>query len=139
MSGDLLTKVVKMTDKTFKIDTKRFIEANKDYVKRIELEGLVMIYDATLDALFLEIGGPEKALTEPVIDNIMIRIAPATLEVVGLEIQDFVPANRIIKELIHPWSLNRNKDKEMTLVEPSALRAAKVLTEFAIQHMGINQ
>ena len=75
---------------TFPIDQEQFREAHRDYIKRIEKDGLKAIYDATLDTLFIEIGGPKEALTEHLVDNIMIRIDPASLEVVGFEILDFL-------------------------------------------------
>ena len=105
-------------------------------MQRIEKEGLAAIYDATLDTLFIEIGGPREALTEPLIDNMMIRIDPSTLEMVGLEIQDFlddfVPANRIVRELIKGWSIDRQGDGEKLLIEPGVEEAAKILTQLAL-------
>ena len=49
-----------MAQDTFQFDTERFKEANKDYMVRIEREGLKAIYDDTLDTLFLEIGSQKK-------------------------------------------------------------------------------
>ena len=125
-----------MTEDVFEIDAAKFLEVNRDYMQRIEKEGLAAIYDATLDTLFIEIGGPREALTEPLIDNMMIRIDPSTLEMVGLEIQDFlddfVPANRIVRELIKGWSIDRQGDSEKLLIEPGVEEAAKVLTQLAL-------
>ena len=125
-----------MTEDVFEIDAAKFLEVNRDYMQRIEKEGLAAIYDATLDTLFIEIGGPREALTEPLIDNMMIRIDPSTLEMVGLEIQDFlddfVPANRIVRELIKGWSIDRQGDGEKLLIEPGVEEAAKILTQLAL-------
>ena len=125
-----------MTEDVFEIDAAKFLEVNRDYMQRIEKEGLAAIYDATLDTLFIEIGGPREALTEPLIDNMMIRIDPTTLEMVGIEIQDFlddfVPANRIVRELIKGWSIDRQGDGEKLLIEPGVEEAAKILTQLAL-------
>jgi len=111
-----------MAQDTFPIDPEQFKEANKDYLGRIEREGLSAFYDSMLDALFLEIGEPREALTEHMIDNIMMRIAPETLEIVGFEIldflDDFVPENRLFRDLIGDWGLSRSADSKHTLVEP---------------------
>ena len=125
-----------MTEDVLEIDAAKFLEVNRDYMRRIEKEGLAAIYDATLDTLFIEIGGPREALTEPLIDNMMIRIDPTTLEMVGIEIQDFlddfVPANRIVRELIKGWSIDRQGDGEKLLIEPGVEEAAKILTQLAL-------
>lgn len=109
-----------MAQDTFQYDPERFKEANRDYISRIEREGLSAIYDATLDTLFLEIGGPKEALTEHVLDNIMLRIDPETLEIVGLEIldflDDFVPANRLVRDAIRGWGLKRDTDSTIALM-----------------------
>ena len=107
---------------TWQFDTERFKEANLDYLDRIEKEGLTAIYDATLDTLFLEIGGARQALTEHMVDNIMIRVDPESLQVVGFEIldflDDFLPANRLVREALRDWQLNRESDDQRTLVGP---------------------
>ena len=103
-------------------DFERFKESNKDYLDRIQKNGLRAIYDATLDTLFIEIGGPTEALSEHLIDNIMVRIDPDTLKIVGFEIldflDDFLPANRMIREACHSWKLDRDSDSEIALLEP---------------------
>ena len=66
-------------------DSEQFKEANRDYISRIERDDMDAIYDAVLDTLFVEIDGPKEALTEHFIDNIMVRIDPETLQIVGFE------------------------------------------------------
>ena len=128
-----------MTEKTFQFDSARFMDANRDYVQRIEREGLITVYDATLDTLFIEIGETREALTDPSIDNVMIRIDPDTLEIVGLEIHDFlndfVPANRLVRELIKDWPLDEDKDAEATLMPPGITVAARALTQLAFSRV----
>lgn len=128
-----------MTEKPFQFDSARFMDANRDYVQRIEREGLIAVYDATLDTLFIEIGGTREAITDPSIDNVMIRIDPDTLEIVGLEIHDFlndfVPANRLVRELIKDWPLDGGKDAEATLMPPGITVAARALTQLAFSRV----
>ena len=106
---------------TLRFDPERFKEANKNYMDRIQEEGLTAIYDATLDTLFIEIGGPREALSDHVVDNIMLRIEPHTLQIVGVEIldflDDFLPANRLVREACRSWQLDRNSDSEWPLME----------------------
>ena len=46
------------------IDPDKLLEANRDYIDRIERQGLDAVYDSTLDSLFIEIGGPTESLSE---------------------------------------------------------------------------
>ena len=107
---------------TLGFDFQRFKESNKDYLDRIQKGGINAIYDAALDTMFIEIGGPAEALSEHLIDNIMVRIDPETLKIVGFEIldflDDFLPANRMIREACRGWQLDRNYDSEIALLEP---------------------
>ncbi|MCI0438209.1 MAG: DUF2283 domain-containing protein [Chloroflexi bacterium] len=127
-----------MAQDTFLFDSERFKEANRDYIDRIETEGLTAIYDATLDTLFVEIGGPKEALTEHIVDNIMVRIAPDSLQVVGFEIldflDDFLPANRLVREAFHDWKLSRDADSQRTLLGPQ-YAPIKDAVEAAIEHL----
>ena len=127
-----------MAQDTFQFDTERFKEANKDYMGRIEREGLKAIYDATLDTLFVEIGEPKEALTEHVVDNVMVRINPDSLQIVGFEIldflDDFLPENRLVREALRDWNLSRTSDSEQTLME-SQYAPIKDVVESAIGHL----
>jgi hypothetical protein len=123
-----------MAQDTLHFDSAEFKDANRDYITRIEQEGLFAIYDATLDTLFLEIGGPKEALTEHVWDNVMVRIDPETLEVVALEIldflEDFVPNNRLVRDAISSWGLTRERDSTRTLMEPQYAPVREVVEAF---------
>jgi uncharacterized protein YuzE len=107
---------------TLKFDFDNFKESNRNYLDRIQKQGLAALYDATLDTLFIEIGGPKAALSEHLLDNIMVRIDPDTLEIVGFEIldflDDFLPQNRIIREACRGWDLRRDSDSRIALLEP---------------------
>jgi hypothetical protein len=123
-----------MARDTLQFDAGKFKDANRDYIARIEREGLVAIYDAALDTLFLEIGGPREALTEHVWDNVMVRIDPETLEVVGLEIldflEDFVPNNRLIRDAISGWGLKRDADNSRTFMAAQYAPVREVVEAF---------
>lgn len=107
-----------------KIDSEEFLAANRDYINRIEKDGVQVIYDSTLDTLFVEFGGPKRAITEHLLDNILLRIDPITLEVVGCEVldflEDFVPGNRLVASMVEDAGLKRDQDSSFTLMEPQA-------------------
>ena len=111
-----------MTQEIRFIDPDELVEANRDYIERIEREGLNAVYDATLDTLFIDIGEPKEALSEHLADNIMIRVAPDSLRVGGLEIlhffEDFLPNNRLVRELIIDLGLIEGQDSSLALMEP---------------------
>ena len=111
-----------MTQKIRFIDPDKVLEANRDYLDRIESDGLFAVYDGTLDTLFLEIGGPKEALSEHVIDNIMLRVDPVSLQIVGLEIldflSDFLPNNRLVEGMVSDLGLQEGQDKTLELMEP---------------------
>lgn len=105
-----------------RIDPDRFWEANKNYVDRIEQDGAHVVYDATLDTLFVEFGGPTEALSEHYSDNIMIRIDPDSLQIVGFEIldffSDFLPHNRLFQQTVRDLGLREGADSRVALMEP---------------------
>ena len=104
------------------IDSEKLKETNRNYLDRIEREGLYATYDAVLDTLFLEIGDTAEAFNEHIADNIWLQIAPETLEIVAIEIVDFVsdflPANRLVRELIGSWEPESNADVRIALTDP---------------------
>lgn len=111
-----------MGQKIRHIDPDKLWQANADYIERIERDGVSVVYDATLDTLFIEFGGPKEALSEHAKDNIMLRIDPETLQIVGYEIvdflSDFLPHNRLVGEMVREWGLEGGKDFRVTLMEP---------------------
>ena len=110
-----------MDSRIRQIDPHRLWDANRDYIERIERAGVNLVYDATLDSLFMEFGSPREALSEYVIDNVMVRIEPDTLEIVGFEIldlfSDFLPNNRLFREAIIDLAIEEGKDSVVALTE----------------------
>lgn len=120
-----------MAHDPLQFDPARFREANCDYLDRVEKEGVSAVYDATLDTLFIEIGGPQKALSEHLLDNIMFRVEPDSLRVVGFEtldfLDDFLPNNRVFREAFSDWKLRRDTDSQLTLMEPQCAPIREVV------------
>jgi len=127
-----------MPEEARHIDPDKLSAANKHLIDRIEREGADLVYDATLDTLFIEFGGPKEALSEHVVDNIMLRIEPETLQIVGCEIldffSDFVPNHRLVWEMISDLGLQEGKDSTVTLMEPR-YKALRDMIEAAIPHL----
>ena len=111
-----------MTQEIRFIDPDKVLEANWDYIDRMERDGVRAVYDSKLDSLFIEIGGPKEALNEHLVDNIMLRIEPESLEVVGMEIldffSDFLPNNRLVQAMVEEQGFRGGSDFEVELMEP---------------------
>ena len=126
-----------MTQKIRSIDPDKLLEANRDYLNRIERVGLRAVYVARLDTLFVEVGGPEEALSEYLVDNIMLRINPDTLQIVGLEIldffSDFLPNNRLFEEMASELGLQEGVDSQVELAHPS-FKPMKIILGALIAH-----
>ena len=75
-----------MVRKGARIKPDEIIAANNDLFGEIEQRGIDVLYDEVLDTLFIEIGGPRKATNVHVDEDIMLRLDPSTMEVVGGEI-----------------------------------------------------
>ena len=120
-----------MTQEIRFIDPDQLLEANRDYLERIERDGLRAVYDGTLDALFIEIGGAKEGLSEHLADNIMLRIDPESLQIIGLEIldflADFLPNNRLLKEMVEDWGIREGEDAELSLMEPMYSHARELV------------
>ena len=80
------------------INPARLTAANRDLFNRIDQRGVCLVYDDVLDTLFVEVGGPRKAVNVPVDEYVMLRVDPLTLEVTGSEIpqylSEFAPRHR---------------------------------------------
>ena len=120
------------------IDPDKLLEANRDYIDRIERQGLDAVYDSTLDSLFIEIGGPTESLSEHLADNIMVRVDPETLQIQGLEIvdffDDFLPNNRLVQNMISDMGLREGEDYRVPLMEPRFKHIRDVI-EALISHV----
>ena len=105
-----------MTQTIRKIDSEKSTEANHDYINRVQRDGANLVYDATLDTLFIEIGGPGGALSEHMTDNVMMCIDPDSLQIVGIEIldflEDFLPNNRLVAPLVREFPIRKGEDFE---------------------------
>lgn len=79
-------------------------QANFDLSDRMEEEGLTLSYDPEGDVLSIIIGEPREAITEPMVDDIMYRIDPETLKIVGFEIvqfqADFLYHNKVVRKMV---------------------------------------
>ena len=128
-----------MTQEIRFIDPDQLLDANRDYLERIERDGLRAVYDGTLDALFIEIGGAKEGLSEHLADNIMLRIDPDTLQIIGLEIldflADFLPHNRLFKEMAGDLSIRVGEDAELSLMDPMYANVRQ-LVQAIIPHGG---
>jgi hypothetical protein len=94
-------------DETRTIDAEQVNKGNTDITDRMLSEGLKFSYNSEADVLSIIIGAPRAAITEPLVDDIMYRVEPATLKIVGIEIVcffgDFVKKNKIIRKMMHEY------------------------------------
>ena len=81
-----------MVDNARGLDSKQLWEANKDCLHRMKSEGVDIVYDAPLDTLFVEIGGPKEALSEHV--GTPNQAAPKPITLHGLRRQVNSPDSR---------------------------------------------
>ena len=85
-------------------DHDRFLDANQDLVARMDSEGLFVLYDDQLDTLFVDIGVSRDGALEPLVDNLLARVDPSSLELLGYEIvdfrADFLPHNRLFQPMV---------------------------------------
>lgn len=89
------------------LDTEEIRRANFDLAERIEAETITLDYNPEADVLTITIGEPTPAITEPLFDDIMYRIEPDTLKIVGIEIVaffgDFVRRNKLVRKLLRGY------------------------------------
>jgi len=68
---------------------KSVLNANEDLASRLRELSVCITYDRDGDTFILTLGEPQEALTESVDENrLYVRIDPATLKIVGIEIPD---------------------------------------------------
>ena len=89
------------------VDTEEIRRANFDLAERIEAEVVTMDYNPEADALTITIGESQPAITEPLFDDIMYRLDPDTLKIVGIEViaffSDFVRRNKLVRKLLRNY------------------------------------
>ncbi len=64
-------------------------KANADLSQRIQSEDVTIAYNPEADVLSIAIGAPRPALTEPRDGDLLYRVDPDTLKIVGVEIVAF--------------------------------------------------
>jgi hypothetical protein len=108
-----------MRQKEYILDGQKLLKANLDFRREIEREDVCLSYSAELDSLFIQFGQPLEALSEHVADNLMLRIEPDTLKIVGIEVldfmNDFLPNNRIFQEIAGRMGIKAGQDFEADL------------------------
>lgn len=94
-------------DEVRPLDTTEIRRANFDLAERIEVEEVTLDYNPEADVLSITIGEPRPAVTEPLFDDIMYRVDPDTLKIVGVEIvaffSDFVRRNKLVRKLLRNY------------------------------------
>ena len=85
------------------LDIEDIRRANFDLGERVESEELSLDYNPEADVLTITVGEPRSAITEPWLDDILYRVDPDTLKIVGIEIvaffSDFIRKNKLVKKL----------------------------------------
>lgn len=72
--------------KTRTLDASEVRLANQDFAQRLGVEEVTLDYNPEADVLSITIGTPTPAITEPAFDNLLYRVDPDTLRIVGFEI-----------------------------------------------------
>ena len=69
----------------------RIRDANKDFEARFQSSNLVMQYDHDADIIYMTFGALKDAFSfdVPNVDWVYLRIAPATYQVIGMDIHHF--------------------------------------------------
>ena len=93
-----------MAEGIMSTDVEAIQQVNFDLADRMESEGVTLFYDPETDVLSITIGEPREAITEPMVDDIMYRVDPETLKILGFEIvqfqTDFLRNNKIVRKMM---------------------------------------
>ncbi len=88
---------------------------------RMDREGFFVLYDDELDTLFVDIGDHRDGVLEPLADNLLARVDPGNLELLGYEIadfrEDFLPNNRLFQPLANELRLFRRPNERIDVSE----------------------
>ncbi|MBI4197722.1 MAG: DUF2283 domain-containing protein [Chloroflexi bacterium] len=71
------------------LDLEEIRKANHDLAERMTTEKVMLAYNPEADVLSITVGTLRPALTEPVGGDVMYRVDPDTLKVLGFEIMAF--------------------------------------------------
>mgnify|MGYP001572047058 CR=1 FL=1 len=86
------------------LDAEEINRINFDISDRIMTEGVTLDYNPEADLLTITIGESKPAITEPLLDDVMYRVDPDTLKIVGVEIvaffSDFVRRNKVVRKFL---------------------------------------
>ena len=122
-----------MARKHTRINPDQIIAANKDLFAAIEQRGIDLLYDEVLDTLFIEIGGPRKATNVHVDEDIMLRLDPGTMEVVGGEIvlySYFMQHRQDLANAIEELGVRRDCDVSSRKPPEEAKKVGKLLQDW---------
>ena len=116
------------------IDAQEIAKVNLDLADRIDKEGVTFLYDDESDILSITIGKPCEAITEPLVDDIMYRIDPDTLKIVGFVIvsftSDFLAKNKLVRKMLKDFTPDILKGAPYRIEDPKdQQKASKVLSE----------
>ncbi|PIU55582.1 MAG: hypothetical protein COS88_04135 [Chloroflexi bacterium CG07_land_8_20_14_0_80_51_10] len=116
------------------IDAQEIAKVNLDLADRIDKEGVTFLYDDESDILSITIGKPCEAITEPLVDDIMYRIDPNALKIVGFVIvsftSDFLAKNKLVRKMLKDFTPDILKGEPYKIENPKdQQKASKVLSE----------
>lgn len=109
--------------KTRTLDVSEVRLANQDFAQRLGVEEVTLDYNPEADALSITIGVPTPAMTEPAFDNLLYRVDPDTLKIVGFEILalfgDFTRNEPLTRKLLKGYLKElRTQKTGVMLVKP---------------------
>ena len=122
-----------MARKGSRIKPDEIVAANNDLFGEIEHRGIDLLYDEVLDTLFIEIGGPRTATNVHVDDDIMLRLDPSTMEVVGGEIvlySHFMKYRQDLANAIEELGVRRDCDVSSRKPPEEAKKVGKLLQDW---------
>lgn len=102
-------------------DRDLFLATNRNLMGRMDREGFFVLYDDELDTLFVDIGEHRDGVLEPLVDNLLARVDPGSLELLGYEIadfrEDFLPNNRLFQPLASDLRLLHRPNERIDVSE----------------------
>ena len=105
------------------LDADEISRVNFDLSDRIMAEGVTLDYNPEADLLTVTIGEPREAITEPLLDDVLYRVDPETMKIVGVEIiaffGDFVRKNKVVRKLLKGYlEMMREGKRDISITEP---------------------
>jgi uncharacterized protein YuzE len=113
------------------LDLEEIRKANHDLAERMTTEKVMLAYNPEADVLSITVGTPRPALTEPVGGDVMYRVDPDTLKILGFEIVAFfghyMKEGGPAKKVMGKYLKQLQKDDHQVSVNQVAIK--KVLCE----------